>query len=85
MDAAPPEKVAAMIVDRIADDAFRPGTPRPYGSLVPGPDQRQFERRAGQCCFLNFAAVVFHGVLRTREICRRRTLTAPVIVNPSNR
>jgi hypothetical protein len=35
--------------------------------------------------FLNFAAVVFHGVLRTREIWRRRTLTAPIIMNPSNR
>jgi hypothetical protein len=35
--------------------------------------------------FLDFAAVVFHGVLRTREICRRRTLTAPIIMNPSNR
>jgi hypothetical protein len=37
MGAAPPEKVAGMMVQRIVDDAFRPGAPRPYGSLLPRP------------------------------------------------
>jgi hypothetical protein len=42
MGAAPPKKVAGMIVHRIVDDAFRPGAARPYGSLLPRPEFSSF-------------------------------------------